>query len=143
MRNDRVPKQLLFGEFVKTHLRPGPKKQWRNLAVIDVKTLGIEGDWLTIAQDKHQWSTICEQFHLSDDVVRVCDANRLFPSQNFLCTCGHTFKCPGDLTRHKIFCNTQHLNNGSLEAPTFQCSCGRTFHRKGDLTRHSQFYKVI
>ena len=48
MGNDQIPKQLLFGELAKTH---GPKKRWRDLAVMDVRTLGIEGDWFTIAQN--------------------------------------------------------------------------------------------
>jgi len=74
-RNDQIPKQLLFGELVKTRPRYGPKKRWRDLAVMDVRTLGIEGDWFTIAQNRQQWSTICEQFY-SSDVVEVCAANR-------------------------------------------------------------------
>jgi len=111
--------------------------------VLCVRTLGTEGDWFTIAQDRQQLSTICEQFYLSDDVVEVCTANRPSQSQTYSCTCGRTFKRPGDLTRHKNFCGTQHLNNGSLKAPTFHCSCGRIFRRKGDLTRHSHFCKAI
>ena len=82
MGNDQIPKQLHFGELVKTHPRHGPKKRWRDLAVLDVRTLGIEGDWLTIAQNRQQWSTICEQFWLSD-VVEVCAANRLSQSWTF------------------------------------------------------------
>ena len=42
--------------------------------MMDVRTLGIEGDWFTTAQNRQQWSRICEQFHLSD-VVEVCVAN--------------------------------------------------------------------
>ena len=105
MGNDRVPKQLLFGELVKTRPRHRPKKQWRDLAVMDVRTLGIGGHWFTIAQNRQQWSTICEQFHLSD-VVELCAANRPSQSQTFSCACGHTFKHSGDLTRHKNFCGT-------------------------------------
>ena len=84
--------------------------------MMDVRTLGIEGDWCTIAQNRQQWSTISEQFHLSD-VMEVCAANRPLQSQTFSCT--YTFKCSGDLTRYKNFCGIQHLNNGSLKAPTF------------------------
>jgi len=142
MGNDRIPKQLLFGELIKTRPRHGPKKRWRDLAVMDVRTLGIEGDWFTIAQDRQQWSTTCEQYHLSGEGVEVCAANRPSLPQIFSCTCGRTFKRSGDLTRHKNFCGTQNLDNGSLEAHTFQCSCGRTFRRKGDLTRHSHFCKA-
>ena len=79
MGNDQILKQLLFGELVKTCPRHGPKKRWRDLAVMDVMTLAIEGGWFTIAQNRQQWSTICEQFYLSD-VVEVCAAN--IPSQS-------------------------------------------------------------
>ena len=47
----RIPKQLLFGELIKTRPRHGPKRRRRDLAVMDVRTLGIEGDRFTIAQD--------------------------------------------------------------------------------------------
>ena len=43
----RMPKQLLFGEIRPRH---GPKKRWRDLAVTDVRTLGIERDWFEIAR---------------------------------------------------------------------------------------------
>ena len=108
--------------------------------MMDVRALGIEGDWFTTAPNRQQWSRICEQFHLSD-VVEVCVANnRLL---NLTCTCGYTFKRPGDLTRHKNFCGTQHLNNGNLESPTFHCSCGMSFRKKGDLTTHSHFCEAM
>ena len=41
---------MLFGELTKTRPRHGPKKRWRDLAVTDVRTLGIERDWFEIAQ---------------------------------------------------------------------------------------------
>ena len=41
MEDFRMPKQLLFGELTKTRPRHGPKKRWRDLAVTDVRTLGI------------------------------------------------------------------------------------------------------
>ena len=142
MGNDRIPKQLLFCELTKIRPRHGPKRRWRDLAVMDVRTLGIEGDWFTVAQDRQQWSTICEQIHLPDDVVEVCAANRFSQSQTFSCTCGRIFKHSGDLLRHKKFCGIQHLDHESLGAPMFHCTCGRTFRRKVDLSRHSHFCKA-
>ena len=139
MGNERIPKQLLLGELIKTRPRHGPKRWWRDLAVMDVR---IEGDWFTIAQDRQQWSAICEQIHLPDNIVEVYAANRSSQQQTFSCICGHTFKCSGDLKRHQLFYGTHHLDRGNLEAPTFHCSCERTFHRKGDLTRHSHFCKA-
>ena len=54
MDSSRLPKQLLFSELTKTHPRHGPKRHWRDLAVMDVRALGIEGDWYKIAQDRKQ-----------------------------------------------------------------------------------------
>jgi len=43
--------------------------------VMDVRTLGIEGDCFTIAQNRQQWSTVCEQFHLSEVVGVLADTD--------------------------------------------------------------------
>ena len=52
--------------------------------MMDVRTLGIEGDWFTIAQNRQQWSTICEQQFYLSNAVEFCAANRLSQSQTFL-----------------------------------------------------------
>ena len=142
MDNYRIPKQLIFGELIKTRPRHGPKKRWRDLAVMDVRTLETEENWFEVAQDRQQWSTICEQIHFSVDVGEACAANRHSLTQRFTCTCGHTFKCSGDLTRYQCFCGRQHQDCGSPGPSSFHCPCGRTFRRKGDLTRHSCFCKA-
>ena len=139
MEDFRIPKQLLFGELTKTRPRHGPKKRWRDLAVTDVRTLGIERDWFEIAQDRLRWSTLCEQFRSSAGVGEICAVAEPAPTPILRCTCGRTFWRPGDLTRHRRFCGGQHLDRGSLEPSTFHCFCGRVFHRKEDLTRHSRF----
>ena len=139
MEDFRMPKQLLFGELTKTRPRHGPKKRWRDLAVTDVRTLGIERDWFEIAQDRLRWSTLCEQFRSSAGVGEICAVAEPAPAPILRCTCGRTFWRPGNLTRHRRFCGGQHLDRGSLEPSTFHCFCGRVFHRKGDLTRHSRF----
>ena len=51
MDNYRISKQLFFAELIKTRSRHGPKKQWRDLAVMDdLRTLGIEEDCKRWAQ---------------------------------------------------------------------------------------------
>ena len=64
-----MPTQLLFGELTKTRPRHGPKKRWRDLAVTDVRTLGIERDWFEIAQGRLRWSTLC---YSSAGVGEIC-----------------------------------------------------------------------
>ena len=127
MDNSRLPKQLLFGELIKTRSRHGPKRRWRDLVVMDIKTFGI-GDWYEIAQDRQQWTTVCKWICASAGVGEVCIANTSL-IRSFTCTCECSFKCSGDLTRHQHFCGTQHPDHVNLEPPTFYCSCGRSFHR--------------
>ena len=55
MDSSTLSKQLLFGELTKTRLRHGPKRHWKDVAVMDVRALGNEGDWYKIAQDRKQW----------------------------------------------------------------------------------------
>ena len=66
---------------------------------MDIRTLGIEGDWYEIAQDRQQWMTICEWICASTGVGEVCVANTPL-IKSFICTCGHSFKHSGDLTKH-------------------------------------------
>ena len=144
MDSSRLPKQLLFSELTKTHPRHGPKRRWRDLAVMDVRALGIKENWYKIAQDRKQWLNVCEQIRASNYEGGLCAANRPSLAETFLCSCGRSFGCPGDLTRHQNFCSgIQHQDSGHLDSPNFHCSCGRTFYRKGDLTRHSHFCKAI
>ena len=51
--------------------------------MMDVRTLGIEEDWFEVAQDRQQWSTICEQTHFSVDVGEACAANTPSLTQKF------------------------------------------------------------
>ena len=91
MEDFRVPKKLLFGELTKTRPRHGPKKRWRDLAVTDVRTLGIERDWFKIAQDRLRWSTSCEQFHSSAGIGDICAVAESAPTPILRCTCGRIF----------------------------------------------------
>ena len=54
MDKSRIPKQLLFGELTKTCPRYayGPKKRWRDLAMLDVRLLGIKDTWYESVQDR-------------------------------------------------------------------------------------------
>ena len=69
--------------------------------MMDIKTLGIE-DWYEIAQDRQQWTTVCEHICTSAGVGEVCVANTPLISP-FTCTCGCSFKHSGDLNRHQHF----------------------------------------
>ena len=62
--DSRLPKQLLFGELVKIH-PDMVQKDVRDLAVMDVRALGIKGDRYKIAQNRKQWF---EQTHASNYV---------------------------------------------------------------------------
>ena len=96
MQDQRLPKQLLFGERTATRPRHGPKKRWRDLAIPDLQEVGIaERQWLQLAQDHARWHQVCDQAE-----------NALLPppATPLLCTCGRSFPQSGDLKRHKPFC---------------------------------------
>ena len=62
---------------------------------MDIRVLGIEGDWYEVAQGRQKW--ICEQICVPASGEEVCVANT--PLINyFISACGHSFKHSGDLT---------------------------------------------
>ena len=52
MEDNRMPKQLLFGELVRPCPSHGCKRRWRDLAVADLQAAGLEGKWYQVAQDR-------------------------------------------------------------------------------------------
>ena len=52
MDNSQIPKQLLFGELIKTCPGYDPIRRWKDQAAIDIRILGIKVDWYEIAQDR-------------------------------------------------------------------------------------------
>ena len=55
----RLPKQLLFGEFVRRRPCHGVKRRWRDDAAADVKAIDVGDDWYSIAQDRKAWRAVC------------------------------------------------------------------------------------
>ena len=47
-----MPKQLLFGELVRTRPRHGTKRRWRDLAEADIQAVGLGRAWYEVAQDR-------------------------------------------------------------------------------------------
>ena len=146
MDNQRLPKQLLFGELKKRRPQHGVKRRWRDLMLADITTIGIE-DWYTTAQDRHECRAYC-QLHATDEgnatEDRICIANTSQPAGTFPCCCGRTFRRKGDLTRHSQFCDGTNGSRSQRSPPSasYECACGRSFRRKGDLTRHTRFCTI-
>jgi len=59
MSDDRLPKQLLFGELQKARPFHGTKKQWRDGVLSDFKAISIEDNWYSLCQDRLQWTKLC------------------------------------------------------------------------------------
>ena len=140
MNDNRMPKQLLFGELTRSRPSHGTKRRWRDLAAGDVQAAGLGSTWYEVAQDRRKWADICKQCHTNDSEERQ---HGLLASTNtghsYKCSCGRSFRRQGDLTRHNRFCDgSQHLSRRH-SVSTFECLCGRTFRRRGDLTRHSRY----
>lgn len=112
MGPERIPKQLLFGELVKTRPRHKPKKRWRDIVLADLKATDTEENWYEMAQDRKAWRSICggglsalveqsEQHRLAPVVTAANKADRVYCYQ---CECGRSFWRTGDLKRHQRFC---------------------------------------
>jgi len=139
MDDHRLPKQMLFGELLKSRPPHGVRRRWRDLALADITMTGIE-DWYTTAQDRGEWAACCQPPAADSSVPaegRVCAANQSQLAGDFQCGCGRSFRRKGDLTRHSRFCDGP--SQQSPQPSSYACSCGRSFRRKGDLTRHKRF----
>ena len=60
MGSERLPKQLLFGEFCKIRPQHGEKKSWRDCIVVDLKSTGIT-EWYNVSQDRDAWRRKCSE----------------------------------------------------------------------------------
>ena len=53
---DRTPKQILFAELLPPRPRHGPKRRWRDLAVRNLKEIGVlENGFVELAQNRADW----------------------------------------------------------------------------------------
>ena len=110
MGEERMPKQLLFGELEKKRPFSGPRKRWRDMVSADLRALDILDNWYELAQDRTQWRRACKDgIKKCRSKTSECAANRHSGSSDFNCQCGRTFRRKGDLTRHSRFC--AHNNN--------------------------------
>ena len=137
--NDRIPKQLLFGELLRPRPSHSTKRRWRDLAREDVQLMGLGEIWYEAAQDRNRWTNICKDWQLED----LEDRQHGFPQpmsrgNSFTCECGRSFRRQGNLTRHSRYCNGPDYHQDQ-SAATLRCQCGRSFGRKGDLTRHRRY----
>ena len=67
MNDNRMPKQLLFGELTRSRPSHGTKSRWRDLAAGDVQAAGLGSTWYEVAQDRRKWADIC---HTNDSEER-------------------------------------------------------------------------
>lgn len=105
MDEERMPKQLLFGELEKKRPFSGPRKRWRDMISSDLRTLNIQDNWYELAQDRPQWRRVCKDgVEKCQSKATECAVNRPSASSDFTCQCGRTFCRKGDLTRHSRFC---------------------------------------
>jgi len=113
MSDDRLPKQLLFGELQKPRPFHVTKKRWRDGVLSDLKALSIEGNWYSLCQDRLQWTKLCnsEVWEVAHSrQPNICAANFHKRDMTFNCFCGHHFHHQGDLTCHRRFCRESGLS---------------------------------
>ena len=96
MDDSRLPKRILFAEGVETRPRHGPKKRWRDSAVMDLRSQEIaDSEWYALAQERDGWLRLRHQRRPQPAAAR-----------DFVCPCGRRFRRQNDISRHRSFCNT-------------------------------------
>ena len=107
MKDDRLPKQLLFRELLIVRPRHWSKLRWTDVIVKDVQRMGLYALNWYVESTNVVWAV---SDHLSGGVPSgpsvVTDA--------FVYGCGRTFGRSSDLTRHKKYCNDQPLHQSNL-----------------------------
>ena len=125
MGDDCLPKQMLFGELLTTRPFHAPKLRCRDVVLRDVRRMGLDAlRWYEVAQD------LCQTIS-SEAVAR----GPTVVTSSFVCGCGRTFNCSGDLTRHCKYCAGQPPSSKQIE---FYCGCGRMFHHINDPSDTAQ-----
>ena len=93
MNDQRLPKQMLFGELKKSRPPHGVRRRWQDLVLADVTTTGIK-DWYTSAQERGEWAACCQPLTTDSSVPAeggICAANQLQSTGDFQCGCGRSF----------------------------------------------------
>ena len=113
MEDNRLPKQILFGEIASAK-RPQhkPKLRWRDCVSKDLSLFGISSNWRTIAVLRSQWRTslfsgaalVEENLHEKARTLRDCHKGASsLPNNNYCLICNKHFTSEKYLKSH----NTQ------------------------------------
>ena len=124
MENTRLPKCLLFGELPATRPRHGPKRRWRDVIMDDFGKISPQqsaSSWYDAAQVRPEWRMIS----------RRRPPSVLSPTPVHTCSCGRTFRRPGDLKRHSPYCKAWRwsiryhcrLTMGMFKVQGSRCVC--------------------
>ena len=101
MEDNRLPKQILFGE-ISSAKRPQhkPKLRWRDCVSKDLSLFGISSNWRTIAVLRSQWRTslfnsaalVEENLHEKARTLRDCHKGASsLPNNNYCLICNKHF----------------------------------------------------
>ena len=116
MPDTRMPKQILFGRFVKARPFHGVKMRWKDRVKKDMLSLNIWSGWYNEAQDRKKWY---ESYHagVADKLQKRLEneeEKRSFRRQTVL---------------------QSHVPDATASSLTCQ-QCHRKFSRSGDMRRH-------
>ena len=59
MKDERMPKQLLFGELRKKRACHGTKKRWQDHLAGDLQAIGLKDGWYQLCQSREAWFANC------------------------------------------------------------------------------------
>ena len=71
MEPGRLPRQLLYGEFLRRRPCHGVKRRWRDVATADLKAISAGEEWFSLAQDRKAWWAAC-----CDGLAEILDRHR-------------------------------------------------------------------
>ena len=118
MKDDRIPKKLLFGWLPQRRPAHGTKLRWKDKVRKDLKKFNIEeGSWFHTAQERGPWRARCKEGlddctreRLEKDrarqmaataVASAGQAGAVSPTANFVCNeCHRSFRRRQDIARH-------------------------------------------
>ena len=109
MDDERLPKQMLFGELASKRPCHGAKKRWCDAVSSDMNLRGIpEKDWYTLSQERTMWKS-----QINRDRTRTSREEHPSTEKHyqFHCQCRRSFWRKGDLTRHSRLC--EHNSSSS------------------------------
>ena len=140
MGDNRLPKQLLFGELLTVRPSHGPRLRWRDVVLREIQRLELDAlNWYDVAQDRSRWHDLCSTISSGGFLgVLLWSLALLSVAVGGLLV---TLEISLDIANIALV-NLLHSGKQSsaVGVAEFSGGCGRIFQHKGDLMRHQHYH---